>query len=160
MSLTFTSLFNQWRKFRTAREEEPDAGFTLIELMVVLLIIAILLAIAIPTYLGIINSANDRSAQSNLGSALQEAIAFYLANGQSFAPQGTNYATMDNLYNKAAPEYDWTYAGGPVNGCTSTDASTCIGFKVSTPRRQAIARPSFSPPTPRPDPASGSWTTR
>ena len=46
--------------------EAADAGFTLIELMVVLLIIAILLAIAIPTFLGVTGSANDRAAQSNL----------------------------------------------------------------------------------------------
>ena len=37
-----------------------DAGFTLIELMVVLLILAILLAIAIPTFLGVTGGANDR----------------------------------------------------------------------------------------------------
>jgi type IV pilus assembly protein PilA len=47
----------------------PDYGFTLIELMVVVLIIAILLAIAIPTFLGARNSANARAAQSNLGNA-------------------------------------------------------------------------------------------
>lgn len=47
-----------------------DEGFTLIELMVVVLIIAILLAIAIPTFLGARNTANARAAQSNLRNAL------------------------------------------------------------------------------------------
>ena len=47
-----------------------DDGFTLIELMVVLLIIAILLAIAIPTFLGARNTANARSTQENLRNAL------------------------------------------------------------------------------------------
>ena len=42
-----------------------EEGFTLIELMVVVLIIAILLAIAIPTFLGAQNKAKDRSAQSS-----------------------------------------------------------------------------------------------
>ena len=40
--------------------------------MVVLLILAILLAIAIPTFLGVTKSANDRAAQSNLNTALTE----------------------------------------------------------------------------------------
>ena len=58
-------------------DEAAEAGFTLIELMVVLLIIAILLAIAIPTFLGVANSAGDRAAQSNLTNALTEAKAMY-----------------------------------------------------------------------------------
>src|SRR5579863_8878180 len=52
------------------RLENEDEGFTLIELMVVLLIIAILLAIAIPTFLGARNTANARSTQENLRNAL------------------------------------------------------------------------------------------
>jgi prepilin-type N-terminal cleavage/methylation domain-containing protein len=39
-----------------------EAGFTLIELMVVVLIIAILIAIAIPTFLGARSRAQDRVA--------------------------------------------------------------------------------------------------
>ena len=64
--------------------EAADAGFTLIELMVVLLIIAILLAIAIPTFLGVSGSANDRAAQSNLTNALTEVKALY-QNSQSYS---------------------------------------------------------------------------
>ena len=59
-----------------------DAGFTLIELMVVLLILAILLAIAIPTFLGVTKSANDRAAQSNLNTALISAKSVFQQNGQ------------------------------------------------------------------------------
>jgi type IV pilus assembly protein PilA len=49
---------------------EREGGFTLIELMVVVLIIAILIAIAIPTFLGARQRAQDRAAQSNLRNAL------------------------------------------------------------------------------------------
>jgi type IV pilus assembly protein PilA len=52
--------------------------------MVVLLILAILLAIAIPTFLGVTKSANDRAAQSNLNTAITNAKALYQAQGQSY----------------------------------------------------------------------------
>src|SRR5262249_6810525 len=49
-----------------ARRRDGDEGFTLIELMVVVLIIAILIAIAIPTFLGARQRAQNRAAQSSL----------------------------------------------------------------------------------------------
>ena len=55
------------------RIDREDEGFTLIELMVVVLIIAILLAIAIPTFLGAQDRARDRGAQSNLRNSLTAA---------------------------------------------------------------------------------------
>jgi len=50
--------------------QKDENGFTLIELMVVVLIIAILIAIAIPTFLGAQNRARDRGAQSDLRNAM------------------------------------------------------------------------------------------
>src|ERR1700733_16338401 len=71
-------------KRRASGEGGDDAGFTLIELMVVLLILAILLAIAIPTFLGVTKSANNRAAQSNLNTALLNAKAIYQSQGQTY----------------------------------------------------------------------------
>src|SRR5215213_6758529 len=55
---------------RKRLSHDEEQGFTLIELMVVVLIIAILIAIAIPTFLGARDRANKRAAQSNLRNAL------------------------------------------------------------------------------------------
>jgi type IV pilus assembly protein PilA len=56
-------------KARTTRHEDED-GFTLIELLVVVVILGILIAIAIPTYLSYRKSANDKAAQSDLRNAI------------------------------------------------------------------------------------------
>ena len=62
---------------RARRSPASDAGFSLIELMVVVLIIAILLAIAVPTFLGARSRAQNRAAQSNLRTGLTAEKTLY-----------------------------------------------------------------------------------
>jgi len=101
------STLTRLRESRSQIEGEgaAEAGFTLIELMVVLLIIAILLAIAIPTFLGVSGSANDRAAQSNLTNALTEVKALY-QNSQTYLTASLPVATLT----ASAPEFSWTQA--------------------------------------------------
>jgi len=67
---------------RLMRERlSKDEGFTLIELMVVVLIIAVLVAIAIPSFLGFRSRAQDRSAQADIRNVLLAEKAEWTDNG-------------------------------------------------------------------------------
>ena len=72
-----------------------DEGFTLIELMVVVLIIAILIAIAIPTFLGAQDRARDRAAQSDLRNAMTAAKTIATDSAGLFQVAGVNIADTD-----------------------------------------------------------------
>ncbi len=61
-----------------------ESGFTLVELMVVILIIAILMAIAIPTFLGVRRRAQNRAAQTSLRLAATAEMTYYSSGANSF----------------------------------------------------------------------------
>jgi prepilin-type N-terminal cleavage/methylation domain-containing protein len=68
------------RTTQLQQRARADNGFTLVELLVALVIVAVLIAIAVPSYLGFKHRAADRAAQSNLREALAAAEAYYADN--------------------------------------------------------------------------------
>ena len=75
---------------------EKEEGFTLIELLVVLVIIAVLLAIAVPSYLGFKDRAERRAAGANVRAGIPAAEAYYSDhNNYNFGGAGTLRASYD-----------------------------------------------------------------
>jgi type IV pilus assembly protein PilA len=100
--------------------EDDEKGFTLIELMVVVLIIAILIAIAIPTFLGARTRAQDRQAQSNLRNAFAAEKVVYTDN-QAF--------TTSLTYTAAATVDASTSAKTIYVVTANSDATVVLGAK-------------------------------
>jgi len=117
------------QKKNRAELEGAEAGFTLIELMVVLLIMAILLPIANPTFPGVKGGAQDRAMQSDLTNALTSAKAAY-ANSGSYA---TTPALEDAALSSAEPNLTFTVDTAPPTKGTNT-----MSVGVSTDGQQLV----------------------
>ena len=65
-------------------DELEDRGFTLVELAVVVLIIGVLVAIAVPFYLSAQNKAHDRAVESTLRNALSASHEYSINNNGTF----------------------------------------------------------------------------
>jgi type IV pilus assembly protein PilA len=108
---------------RLAREE----GFTLIELLVVIVIIGILLAIAVPSYLGFKDRANQKAADSDVRSAVPSAEAYYADKG---VYTGLTPTKIKSSYDQGAKVDAITMSDSGKTYCLKKDVSGKIAYIV------------------------------
>ena len=109
-----------------ARLRKEESGFTLIELLIVLVIIGILLAIAVPSYLGFKTRAEKAAAQSNVRAAIPSAEAYY-ADNNTYAT--ITEAGLRSIDSGLAGGGTWTISGTATTYSMSwlKTGGTCTG---------------------------------
>jgi len=80
---------------KSQEKKEGDKGFTLIELAIVIAVIAILIAVALPTFLGVQSSAHKSASEQNIVNSITSAKTYYATNQSSYT--GLTSALMTGL---------------------------------------------------------------
>ena len=114
-------------------KKNGEKGFTLIELLVVIIIIGILAAIALPSFLNQAAKARQSEAKTYVGSMIKAQEAYYLEK-QSYANSFTTLGQEQGAIKTQTENYTYGIAGAS-RGTTGTAAN---GFVYATPLEPSL----------------------
>ena len=113
---------------RIQKRIQSEKGFTLIEMLIVIIILGILLAIAVPAYLKFKDRANTSAAQANIRATIP-AVEAYNADTNGYASMVIGGTSSSPPAGSLRADYDVALKGWDT---TSSSGVTVISSSAST----------------------------
>ena len=113
------------------QRSRDEAGFTLIELLVVILIIGILAAIALPSFLNQREKAQDTAAKSDARTA-QTAMETYYTDNQAYTSNVADLQAIEPALNDANGLVVAAGADGGYSVTTTSRSSDATTFTITS----------------------------